>query len=345
MAIYPTYRLRFRSPLHVGERGVGLEAARAHVSADTLFSALCSMWRELYGLDALEKELLGGFNERSGNGAPFFLTSAFPFAGETRFFPRPLVKLPAIDGKALRRAQFVSENVFAQIVNGEQMEPDGDHSVNGGAVWVGAKEKKRLGRWIDDAEGNVVLWKQSVSPRVTLDRITAASVIWHFGSLVFAEGCGLWFAARFNPAYGAEWRRRFEAALRLLGDSGLGGERGAGHGLFDLEKVEEESLPDADESHHFVTLSPCCPKDGAQTAALMADGENVAYELAPRRGWVTSPEAGNLRRKMVWMMAEGSVLSKTADDHPGRLVDVRPEVCPHDVWRYGYGFPVGVRLR
>ena len=47
MADFPTYRLAFRSPLHVGERGVGLEAAHVRVPADTLFSAICSVWRHV----------------------------------------------------------------------------------------------------------------------------------------------------------------------------------------------------------------------------------------------------------------------------------------------------------
>jgi CRISPR/Cas system CSM-associated protein Csm4 (group 5 of RAMP superfamily) len=38
------YTLRFRAPLHIGERGIGQEETRDYVPADTLFSALCTMW-------------------------------------------------------------------------------------------------------------------------------------------------------------------------------------------------------------------------------------------------------------------------------------------------------------
>jgi hypothetical protein len=62
----------------------------------------------------------------------------------------------------------------------------------------------------------------------------------------------------------------------------------------------------------------------------------------PHRGWVTSPEAGNLRRKVVWMFAEGSVLTTAPVPRAGRLVNVAPDVCPHEVWRYGYAFPLGM---
>ncbi len=333
-----TYRLRFRAPLHIGERGVGQEVTRAHVPADTLFSAICSTWRELYGLDDLEGALLPAFR---GERAPFLLTSAFPFAGDVRFFPRPLVRLPIEDQKALRRVQFVSEAVFAAILRGETPPFHRGLCVNGGAVWVSREEKAALTRWTDDASGEIALWKRTVAPRVTLDRITSASEIWHFGRLLFAEGCGLWFAAKFDEG----WRDRFEGALRLLGDSGLGGERGAGHGLFTFDLGAQASSPagSGEDAGHFVTLAPCCPKDEAEAAALTA-GAAVSYELMPRRGWAGSPEAGNLRRQMVWMFAEGSVLSGGAGG-AGQLASVTPAASPHDVLRYGFAFPVGIESR
>ena len=77
MANYTIYRLRFRSPLRVGERGVGLEVTRPYVPADTLFSAICSTWRELYGADSLVQEVLAKIAEKPVE-APFFLSSAFP---------------------------------------------------------------------------------------------------------------------------------------------------------------------------------------------------------------------------------------------------------------------------
>jgi len=63
MTSFPTYYLSFRSPLHIGERGVGLEETRVHVPADTLFGAICSVWRLLYGRTELEEDLLLRFRE------------------------------------------------------------------------------------------------------------------------------------------------------------------------------------------------------------------------------------------------------------------------------------------
>lgn len=343
---FPTYRLNFRSPLHVGARGVGQEVTRTYVPADTLFSAVCFAWRELYGVDLLRRDLLDLFVNADTGNEPFFLMSAFPFVSDIRFFPRPLgaftnVAVGESDEKAFRRIQFVSERVFEGVVNREALMFRKEDCVNGEVAWVTSEERSRLSEWTDDATGDIVLWKSTVVPRVTLDRITSASEIWHFGEVRFADGAGLWFAVDFNGEYGNPFRGKFDACLRVLGDMGIGGERGAGHGLFNVSRPMEDSLPGSNDTNRFVTLSPLCPKDAAQAGALTGNG--AAYELIPRRGWVASPEANNLRRKTIWMFAEGSVLTGGPEPRAGRLVNVKPDVCPHDVWRYGYAFPIKVK--
>jgi CRISPR-associated protein Csm4 len=346
MPPFSTYRLTFRAPLHIGERGVGLEVTRTHVPADTLFSALCSVWRELYGVNGLRNDLLDWFTEAEGGNEPFVLSSAFPFAGGVRFFPKPLMRLTSItindgDEKSFKRVRFVSEGVFTAMVTGSPLPFHQDACINGYTTWVTEDERTSLTDWTDDETGDILLWKTHVVPRVTLDRITSASEIWHFGEARFAEGVGLWFAVDFNPEHGDLLCRRFHACMRLLGDTGLGGERGAGRGLFDVEPPKDASLPAVNEPEQFLTLSPVCPK-ASEIASLTGNG--AAYELMPRRGWVTSPEASNLRRKMVWMLAEGSVLLQPDTFRIGQLINVKPDACPHDVWRYGYAFPVGVKI-
>lgn len=354
MARYTAYHLAFRSPLHVGERGVGLEVARTHLPADTLFSAVCSVWRLFSGEDSLCLDFLrkydgtGPDGARTDNRVPMLLSSAFPFAGQVRFFPKPLGQLGKVGTgdehfKAYKRLRFVSERIFQAILHGTDLVFRRDQCVNGGTAWVTDEERALLEPWTDDATGDIALWKVAVVPRVTLDRITSASEIWHFGELTFADGAGLWFAAEFAPDAGEELRNRFETVLRVLGDEGLGGDRTAGRGLFMLQTPQSIVLPAVGASGRFVTFAPLCPRDAQELAALTVDG--AAYELMPRRGWATSPEASHLRRKTVWMFAEGSVLTRTAPTSPGCLVDLTPDILTsHPVLRYGYGFPVGLEF-
>jgi CRISPR-associated protein Csm4 len=345
MTAFPTYYLSFRSPLHVGERGVGLEETRTHVPADTLFGAIWSVWRLLHGLGDLETELLPRYQDGAG-AEPFFITSAFPYADDIRLFPKPLGTLPGVkvseeDAKAFRRIRYVSEAVFSSLARGDSQQFDRSHCISGGAAWVTNAERDRLSWLADELTGDPSLWRKTVVPRVTLDRLSSSSAIWHFGKLILQERCGLWFAARFNSAY-PEVRSKFEGALRLLGDEGLCGERGAGYGLFELQAAKEQEIPGVEGATHCATLSPVFPKSESEARLLIGSGS--AYDISARRGWVTSPEASNLRRKVAWMFSEGSVLTQTDQIFAGGLADVRPDLCSHKVWRYGYSFPAGVKV-
>src|SRR5829696_2567571 len=79
-------KLRMRAPLHVGSSTLGEENTHDYVPSDTLFSALCHAYLELYGREALEG-LLARFDEEP----PFLISSAFPFFEDTLFTPFPRI--------------------------------------------------------------------------------------------------------------------------------------------------------------------------------------------------------------------------------------------------------------
>ena len=325
MSIHVTYYLDFRSPLHLGRRGVGLEATEISIPADTLFSAICQTWRSFYG-----EESLTNFLAQYETDVPFRLTSTFPFAGDVRCFPKPLIDLNvemADDArKKLKKVRFLSERRFRQIVDGEEVAFVPNHLINGEQLWIH-----------DDDQCSSTVWKMDKRPRVTLDRQSSASEIWHLNAVKFGEGCGLWFGAEFDTE---ETQRRIETTLRVLGDTGVGGERSAGYGLFDLRgKLAESKLEQ--ELDRFVTLSPIFPRDADELERLI-QGDNIGYTLEERSGWIGSAEGSGLRRQQVWMFAEGSVLSGNGTQI-GRLVDLKPNACPHPVWRYAYAWPIKYR--
>ena len=323
MAKHVTYYLNFRSPLHLGRRGVGLEETEISIPADTLFSAICQTWRTFYG-----ETHLTNFLAQYETGEPFLLTSTFPFVGDTRFFPKPLIDLnvdAADDLKKLKRVRFVSEKRFRQIVNDESIRFDSDDLINDGQLWIH-----------DDDKCPRTVWQTDKRPRVTLDRQSSTSEIWHLKAVKFEENCGLWFDAKFEAE---EIQTQIETILRVLGDTGIGGERSAGYGTFDLHSESAESESDS-ESDRFITLSPICPRDADQLNMLI-QGDNVGYALEERSGWIVSVEGSGLRRQQVWMFADGSVLNGNGAQ-VGHLVDLKPEACPHPVWRYAYAWPIKI---
>lgn len=369
MAERVAYRLIARSPFHIGERGVGLEETSAVLHADTLFSALCLTLRELgEDLDALmarfprvrmpadsPPEILPG-----AGALPFRLSSAFPFAGPVHFFPRPMLRAIGLDdadpslGKALKKISFISQDIFEALVAGRSVADNllaaapsegGKRKirsgllVQGGQAWISPAEQARLAPYLDVVTGDVRLWEQGAAPRVTVDRVTNRSQVYAAGRLSFAPGCGLFFLVEYADA---GLRGRLERALRVLGDAGIGGERSSGHGQFDLEIVEHFPLdePVSAASNAFTTLATYWPIEAEVKAGILKD---ASYGLVNRRGWLSSPEGMNLRRRSARMLTEGSV---TVAEPAGALADVKPlDPAPaanvsHEVWRYGIAFPV-----
>lgn len=338
------YRLRLRSPLHVGDQGIGSEVTHAYVPSDTLFSAVAVTWGTLPGLTLALDELLDEHKP------PLLLTSAFPYAGDVLLLPKPALPFTpeAKDresGKQYRRVHWVSHSLFAQLL----AEPT-QHNLNGlwqagktlqtGAAWVTAAELASLETLLGADAAELRLWRTDIVPRVTVDRVSSAGQIHHTGYASFAGGCGLWCMAQGEPA----WLAALEQVLTILGDAGLGGKRSNGHGQFTLETLPLPALPTA-AAAYVVLLSRAAPTP-AQMPLLRRP--QAAYELVLVGGFNGTPGDGPLVRRQVRMLAEGSIVGAPAPGAIlGSLVDVTPTAAPlpgHKIWRSGLGFAVPVPL-
>lgn len=337
METYTVYRLTLKKQLHLGrasgaaqEGSLGLEKTACYIPADVLFSAICEMWRQFYDAESLTTFLDRYIQE--GAALPFLLTSAFPFARDVYFFPKPLTFTHP--SKESKRVAFVSQTLFENIISGNLPEFDKNDLMNGGKVWVSRKEKEQLRTSNND---EIRIWETVTRPRVTIGSQSAGSEIWHIESVTFDPDCGLWFTARFDSE---ATQQKIETLLRVLGDSGIGGERNAGYGMFDFKTKQvnfEMSTPEARGA--FLTLSPICPKSENQLEALLSG--NFAYDLHTSTGWVN--RAGSAAsRKAVNRFVEGSVLH-ASEGHIGCLVDLSPDDWVHPVYRYGYAWQVGIK--
>ena len=331
MENYTVYRLRFKTQLHLGRPtgaaqigSLGLEKTETYISADTLFSAICQTWTTFYDAPNLT-DFLNQYTAENGT-LPFTLTSAFPYADNVYFFPKPLIYKSTL--KKSKRVQFVSRSLFENIITRNPPEFDENNLVNRENVWISPDEKAQL-------KSNEI-WKTTTRPRVTIGAQNAGSEIWHVQTVQFNTNCGLWFCAKFDSD---ETKQKVETLLRVLGDSGIGGERNAGYGQFTFEPDTNFQLPTTEDSTQFVTLSPIYPKSSEQLQHLLKG--NIAYNLNPLTGWVGTPGT-HKKRKKVNMFAEGSVLN-SYDQPIGRLIDLTPKDYPHPVYRYGYAWQVSIK--
>lgn len=367
------HTLSFRGGLHIGTRGVNLEEGGVHLPSDTLFAAVLDAWRRSGGdVDAFAMPFACDPPD-----PPFLLTSAFPFAGDVRFYPMPVDLARVLSGEKLegagkvaKRIRYLSEGLLRRALGGAMLdaelfpadpdqEPTTGLALQGGAFWLLREEADGLPPGLHPSKGKLRALRfldvtaMDKTPRVTVDRISSASTIYHAGRVSFAEGCGLWFGvawrdrARCIGVGGPAFPEALGAALHMLAEDGIGGERAAGYGAFDLKRLEEPtSLPDPTPGVPAWLLSRYCPRADELPGALSAEG--AAYRLTAVAGWMHSPDGASQRRKRVYLADEGSLVCPAA--YPGgRLADVRPTYAsgagqaPHPVYRYGLALAAGWR--
>lgn len=313
-------RMKFSSPVHFGELGIGIEETEEIIHSDTLFSSLCHAWASLYGKKDLE-EMLDVFK----NEPPFLLSSCFLYQNQTYFLPKPAVQPPGFEearireeyGKSIKKMNYLPAQVFKKWVKQEEI------------TYETLKEN-----YPDYADG----FERDIIPRVALDRATSNSSIYHFGLVKFNKDAGLYCLIK---VFKKDYEQKLESAFRLLGELGLGGERSSGYGRFEVSFPE---VPDdlkgisQFEGDKYCLLSLFHPENGL-------DLKDASYGLIERRGWILSPYLKKqYKRKTVTMFSEGSVFSEPVKGH---LVDVTPDIWDkegiHPIYRYGFGFTVGVK--
>jgi CRISPR-associated protein Csm4 len=375
MPVLQPYHLAFRGGLHIGTRGVSLEEAGAHLPSDTLFAALLDAWRRTGG----DVAAFAAPFVTDAPDPPFLLTSAFPSAGGVRFYPMP-VDLPRLfsagalrsQGKTLKRIRYISEGLLLKALGGERLdddlfpfdereEPSTGIALEGGAFWLSASEAGLLPAALQGSPGKrralryLRVTARDQTPRVTVDRVSSASTIYHAGRLTFAPGCGLWFGVAWpgslvrEEAGVPDYAEAFRRALAMLAEEGLGGERTSGYGAFTFDaRTPAVTLPDPAPGQPALLLSRYHPRAGELPGALAAAG--AAYRLTAVAGWLRSPDKAAQRRKRLYLVGEGSLVCPPA--YPaGDVADVRPTYqnpagdVPHPVYRYGLALAAGWRGR
>jgi len=323
MPEFISLKLQPISPFHLGERGIGLEEISDILHSDTLFGALAWAWEMLHGKDELDALLQLFIN----NNPPFIISSGYPFAENVYFFPTPLSPHYRETNKKLRKTRFVSQRIFERIINEELIEDS--PGLYKGNAYIDASEAHSL------ESLKSVLWAKKEPPQVALDRETSSSEIYHVGEVAFSKDCGLYFLVDLRDE---TFGNKLEAAVRLLGDEGIGGERSSGRGRFTLQRGSLRIR--TPESKTSVTLSLYHPRKDEVAAGLMG---RSYYTLTARRGWIFSFATRSLRKKTIRMMEEGSVIP--AGDLRGSLVDVTPkEMKAHRVYANGLAFQVPMRV-
>ena len=339
MPSYTTYRLLFRGPVHLGRLGLEQAGVSESCPSDTLFSALLDTAADSGGpaqAEALLEPFLAG-------DPPWCISSAFPFAGEVAFYPRPLLALVSSEGdlhlrKWLKRLRYLSQGALALALQGKGLdaalsEPS-CRLPSGGLV---LPEEARSLKALPDSGA----WASETRPHVTLDRISLAPSLYEVGQTWFARDCGLHFLVSWRDPSS---RGQFEHLLTQLGHRGLGGERSRGFGAFDWQVGPETTWPQP--TGLAMTISRYHPT-GPELATGVLTGPGTAYLLEGVGGWLSAQGAAAERRRQLMFVAEGAIIRAGGSSTLGELVDVTPipqgNTLPHRVYRYGYALTIGLQ--
>jgi len=321
-------KLKFKTPVHFGQMGIGIEEISEVVHSDTLFGALCWAWASLYGRKNLEG-LLNSFSKKP----PFLLSSCFIYGEDTFFLPKPQTSPPGFEdpatreeyGKIVKEMNYLPREIFRRWAWREKINYESIELI-----------RSDYGK----------SYERFLVPRVALDRATSSSQIFYCGVVRYRENCGLFCLIKVEDS---SWEEKLHAAFTLLGEMGLGGERTNGFGQFEL--LWEDADEEWERLLSFSGDSYCCLSifhpENLETLEELIEG--ASYSLLERRGWFSSPfSKRQYKRKSVVMFAEGSVFTRPITGH---LVDVTPEIWkkeeqnPHPIYRYGYAFTVPIKQK
>lgn len=327
------YHLNFSGPIHSGLESIGQERIDETTRSDTLWGAIMQCWLLLFDYNS------STFFQKP----PFHLTSCFPFINGSRFFPLPIGSLdnlmeevsrkppdfvPTI--KDLKKVHYISENLILKMLTGSLLSLPDLLGNNGRNVYPPFRKDKSI--------FSICVQR----PRVRLNQLTGTVGEDAFFSCTdefLVKGSGLFFLATFETS---KVREKFEAALRLLGDTGLGADRSIGKGHFTFDSRIFSLPPTSDHSSYYL-LSLYRPSKKEVEEGIMSH-PNTNYSLIRRSGRAGSSFTSRFRRADAWMLCEGSILPfKPVGTIPVVLKEDRN--VPHNVYRCGRAFTLPISKR
>ncbi|NUQ82509.1 MAG: type III-A CRISPR-associated RAMP protein Csm4 [Bacteroidetes bacterium] len=344
------------SRFHLGKTDV--DDTSLYIHSDTLFSAWVNMFQWMYGSG---QEMIG--TARAGR---FRLSSAFPcieipeLNRVVRFLPRPDIAYrqegsdEVKNRKVLKKIQWVSEGVYARISAG--LSVNGNHIGTSYSLQKSNKDLIRLGKSFLALTTEIPVGEPGFSfletlelPKVTVHTDDKTGSLYQEASFRLTEPVRVQTGTTemtLVPAFyflldhqlETPELNRYLAALRMLGDEGIGGNRSTGCGKFSpVVPNDFQQKPDRTSPLVFC-LSVLSPKDEGDFGRLLR------YDLFIRGGGSLG-RFGNqdLHRKQARFCKEGAIGRPGID---GRLVDLSPAQSgnDHPVFRNGIAFtiPFGV---
>lgn len=208
-------------------------------------------------------------------------------------------------------------------------------------------------RWAVDGESACLVpngwhdgpFRKTLRSNASIDRLNPGLVEAHATAcLEFSREAGLWMTVVFSDEAAQEkWEAPLRSALRLLADSGLGGERSRGWGRskdprWDKAETLSVTLEEGVERGYWL-LSLYAPRDSDSI-----DWNRGNYTTITRSGRIENQFRWGELKSPTLMISEGSVLLANQEPH-GAVHNVAPEGFEHPVYRAGFAVSIPIPWR
>lgn len=268
------FRLSFLSPVHFSRgRLSSYESSYTFLHSDKLKAALYATAVQLFGNTSFADVLLKNLR----------LSSAFPYDHQGYWLPKPFSFQPKTDNprerKHLKAIKYLKLSQLESLRNGL---PPQDLL----------------------ATDQPDIWEREVTQRVKITRDEDSEP--YYLEKLYAKGnAGLYFIACEENE--VDWQNFFYT-LTLLGEDGIGLQKGLGNGQF---TVTEDSITfeQVDEPTAWLSLSLYRPETHEELNSVL---ESSYYQIIKRGGWISTPEKEqylSYRKKSVMFFTEGSVFA------------------------------------
>jgi len=297
--------------------------------SDSLYAAVTSAMLRL----GLGEEWLDATVRRQDGEPEVRFSSMFPFQRDVLFVTPPCNMWPPPPSTKIRfkSARFVPVSIVKALVADQNIDEN---------------------RWIIDGESQCMISSGEGPFRIGLRSGAAVDRITGVGSdaqatacLEFGRDAGLWAMVVFSGAEAQDrWKPRVVSALRLLADSGFGGERSRGWGrCSDPQWNGSRDLlnwspgPESTTAYWMLSLYAPSEADGI-------DWKTGNYNTVLRTGRTESTAKWGALKRSTLMIGEGSVLM-SPQAPKGEARDVAPEEVGHPVYRAGFAVAIPVPWR
>lgn len=335
-------KFHFTTPLHIGTVREDYDKSESIIHSDTLYSAIIWAWNVL-GLEEEIPQLVANGN--------FTISSLFPFhqmndEAPIYFFPRPIgQKLKSdydetiVNHKLIKEIKYLDAEIFKAFLSGRIIDFESyEELLEQKSVYLTNKKTE---------EGfDTTFIKKKVYPRVYVPRHgeDGDTQIYYIERLFFKEDSGLFCLAQFDNE---DIKQKVIAALRFLGDEGLGTDKHVGNGLFKLEQEDFNEFDNSKiETDYAINLSLFCPENKEQMSEIL--DRNSTFGRIKRGGWITKDGFLTYRKKSISMFTEGSVF-KTDSSVKGKTVNLKPEKTPkeveHPIYRVGRSLFLPIKIQ